>query len=85
MAYPNIPGNIWTLILFFTVLRHNGNYVFGVLQRPNGRYGIMEIMWFFIAFLHNKSQSLDFSAMLRAGGHNINSCGIDTTVPRKRN
>ena len=42
-------------------------------------YNIMRIMWFSF-FLYDKSQAFDFAAVLKTGGHNIDSGGVDGTV-----
>ena len=36
-------------------------------------------MWFFF-FLHHKPQLLDFAAVLRARGHDVNAGGVDAAV-----
>ena len=40
---------------------------------------IMRIMSGFL-LLHHKPQSLNFSAVLGAGGHDVNACGVDAAV-----
>ena len=40
---------------------------------------IMQIMW---RFLYDKPQPLDFAAVFGAGGHDIDSCGVDAAVPQ---
>lgn len=39
----------------------------------------MRIMSGFL-LLHHKPQSLNFSAVLGAGGHDVNACGVDAAV-----
>ena len=39
----------------------------------------MQIMW---RFLYDKPQPFDFAAVFGAGGHDIDSCGVDAAVPQ---
>ena len=42
-------------------------------------HNIICIMW---RFLYDKPQPFDFAAVFGAGGHDIDSCGVDAAVPQ---